>query len=457
MAHKSTLTFHGGTGSVTGANFLLDSGNAKVLVDCGMVQGGRYAEEANYEDFPYNPEDIDVLIVTHAHADHIGRIPKLVREGFKGAIYSTPATKDLASVMFEDAVKIVALEAKDHGHEPLYDSSHVEQSISLWQTKDYYESFDAGDSVSARFLNAGHILGSSMVECKRDGRIIMFSGDLGNSPAPLLPDTDEVTKAHYLLTESVYGDRTHENRDDRIDLLQDALNDTHRRKGTLLIPAFAMQRTQLLLYEINKLVESGKVPVMPVYLDSPLASKVTEVYRKYTHLFNERVQKEIAEGDDIFEFPKFTTVRDAKESQSLLGASTPKVIIAGSGMSVGGRVLMHEKKLLGDRNTTILFVGYQGVGTLGRRIQDGASTIQIERKKVRIRARKATIRGFSAHKDRDGLVDFVERAAQGGELEQVFVAMGEPKSSLFLVQRLRDFLGVDAVAPEEGDTISLRF
>lgn len=454
---KSTLTFHGGAGTVTGANFLLNTGKKNVLIDCGMVQGGHYAEEANYQDFPYSPADIDVLIVTHAHADHIGRIPKLVKDGFKGVIYSTPATYDLARVMFDDAVRIIALEAREHGHDPLYESEHIEQAFSLWETNDYYESFAIGDGVSVRFLNAGHILGSAMVECTRDGKVFVLSGDLGNSPAPLMPDTDVVKSAHYLLVESVYGDRAHENREDRVGLLRDALLDTHKRKGTLLIPAFAIQRTQLLLYEINKLVESGQVPEMHVYLDSPLAARVTDVYRSYTHLFNERVQKEMQEGDDIFAFPKFTTIEDAKESQKLLNAPKPKVIIAGSGMSVGGRVLMHEKRLLGDKNTTILFVGYQGVGTLGRRIQDGAPTVQIDRKKVRVRAGIATIRGFSAHKDRDGLVDFVEHAAQGGQLKEVFVAMGEPKSSLFLVQRLRDFLGVNATAPEQGETVHMEF
>lgn len=455
MANRSTLTFHGGAGSVTGANFLLNTGKENVLIDCGMVQGGRYAEQINYEDFPYDPKSIDVLIVTHAHADHIGRIPKLVRDGFKGVIYSTPATKDLAEVMFDDAVRILTLEAHEHEREPLYEPADIERTFTFWQTHEYHESFDIGDGVHAQFLNAGHILGSAMVAFTRDGRTFVLSGDLGNSPAPLLPDTDEIHDAHYLLIESVYGDRAHENREDRVGLLKNALIDAHERGGTLLIPSFAIQRTQLLMYEINKLVESGEVPEMPVYLDSPLAIKVTDIYRNYTNLFNDRVQREITAGDDIFSFPKFTSVRDAKESQAILNLPNPKVIIAGSGMSVGGRILMHEKRLLGDKNTTILFVGYQGVGTLGRRIQDGNSTVTINKKKVRVRARIQTIRGFSAHKDRDGLVDVVESAIEKGSLEKVFVAMGEPKSSLFLVQRLRDFLGVDAMAPEEAETVTL--
>ncbi|MDP2650270.1 MAG: MBL fold metallo-hydrolase RNA specificity domain-containing protein, partial [bacterium] len=206
---------------------------------------------------------------------------------------------------------------------------------------------------------------------------------------------------------------------------------------------------------INKMVEGGEVPEMPVYLDSPLASKVTDIYRNYTHLFNKAVQKEIQQGDDIFEFPKFTIVKNVGESNDIVHASSPKVIIGGSGMSVGGRILLHEKHLLADPHTTILFVGYQGVGTLGRRIQDGARTVEIEGKKVRVRAKKATIRGFSAHKDRDNIIDFIAETAD--TLEGVFVAMGEPRSSLFLVQRLRDFLDIPAQAPQQGDTIPLNF
>lgn len=451
----STLSFLGGAGRVTGAHFLLETGKRKILIDCGLVQGGAYGMDENYQDFPYDPSTIDVLFVTHAHADHIGRVPKLVRDGFRGVIYSTPATRDLSEVMFDDAVRILADEARTRGISPLYAPEDIENTFALWKTHDYHEQFEIGDNVRVRFLDAGHILGAAMVAFERGGVTFVATGDLGNSPAPLLRDTEKLVGAHYLLMESVYGDRIHEGRGERVGRLRNALLDTHKNSRTLLIPSFAMQRTQLLLYEINMLVEGGDVPEIPVYLDSPLAHKVTEVYRNYTHLFNENVKKEISAGDDIFEFPKFTIVKSSQESHSLLTAPAPKVIIAGSGMSVGGRVLMHEKKLLGDKNTTILFVGYQGVGTLGRRIQDGERVVTIGKKKVRVRARRETIRGFSAHKDRDGLVSFVAGSAH--TLKEVFVAMGEPRSSLFLVQRLRDFLGVNAQAPEAGETSRIDF
>jgi metallo-beta-lactamase family protein len=451
----SKLTFHGGAGSVTGANFLLNTGTSQLMIDCGLVQGGDFGANSNYEPFPYEPGKVDALVVTHAHADHIGRIPKLVRDGFSGPIYSTSATRDLAEVMFDDATGILAEEALKLGREPLYTKADVNKVFPHWQTLNYGEGLQFKDGVSAKLLDAGHILGSAMIEFTRNGEKFVATGDLGNSPAPLLPDTQELNNVQYLLTESVYGDRVHENREDRLALLKDILIETHREKRTLLIPAFAMQRTQILLYEMNKFVESKEVPEMPVYLDSPLASKVTNIYRNYTHLFNKRVREEIQGGDDIFEFPQFTIIDDSRESRGILNAPSPKVIIGGSGMSVGGRILLHEKRFLSDKNATVLFVGYQGVGTLGRRIQDGAHTVHVDGKTIRVRARKATIRGFSAHKDRDNIIDFIANTADS--LKHVFVAMGEPSSSLFLVQRLRDFLGIKATAPKAGDTVTLNF
>lgn len=465
MNKTSILTFHGGAGHVTGANFLLDTGGAKFLLECGLAQGGHYALEANYADFKYDPANISALFVTHAHADHIGRIPKLVKDGFNGVIYSTLATRDLAEIMLSDALKILREEARELEREPLYSTQDIAAAFDLWQAKEYHDQFEVEDDVLVKFLDSGHILGSAIIEFVR-GRIVsggdkslrkkfVFTGDLGNSPAPLLPDTEIVSDADYLVMESVYGDRNHEGRNERVALLKNAILECFKREGTLLIPAFAMQRTQILIYEINKLVEKGEIPEIPVFLDSPLASKVTEIYKNYTHLFNKGVQKEISGGDDIFEFPKFTVVHDPKESQKVLKTPNPKIIISASGMSVGGRVLMHESQILGNKKNIILFIGYQGVGTLGRRIQDGAGRIYINGKSVRVKAQRRTIRGFSAHKDLNNLVDFVSHTAKANK--KAFVVMGEPKSSLFLVQRLRDFLGVNALAPIEGESVEIDF
>ncbi len=453
---KSKLAFYGGAGDVTGANFMFEVGGQTILIDCGILQK-KGAFEQNSK-FDYDPAKVDVLIVTHAHADHLGKVPKLVKDGFNGVIYSTPATADLAVPMLADASKIMAQEAKKLGREPLYSSVDIDKALSLWKPIDYYTEFNIGD-VTVKFLDAGHILGSAMVEMRRgegdEMKKFVFTGDLGNTPAPLLRDTDKVEGADYMLIESVYGDRDHEGRNERTAKLAEAIARTSKSGGTLLIPAFSMQRTQILLYELNKLIESGSVPSIPVYLDSPLGSKVTDIFRKYTNLFNKRVQAEIAAGDDIFEFPKFNETANSKESFSISKHKGAKVIISSSGMSVGGRVLSHEKKFLGDKNNEILFVGYQAVHSLGRKIQDGNKVVYINNEKVRVRAKVNSISGFSAHKDSSHLVEFVSDSKD--TLKKVFVAMGEPRSSLFLVQRLREYLGVDAIAPEQGQSFDVDF
>ncbi len=457
--NTSKITFYGGAGTVTGANFMFDvsgakedGGNMKILIDCGLLQ-----EKESFEQnakFNYNPAEVHVLIITHAHADHLGKVPKLVKDGFRGVIYSTPATRDLAEPMLADALKIMNMEAEERGIEPLYTSKDIEDAFRLWQTKKYYEEFDLGDIV-VRFLDAGHILGSAMIEMMRGDKKMVFTGDVGNTPAPLLRDTDRLENVDYLLMESVYGDRDHEGRNKRSEKLAKAIMETEKRGGTLLIPAFALQRTQILLYELNKMIESGSVPSIPVYLDSPLGSKVTDVFRKYTHLFNERVQAEIRAGDDIFDFPKFEEIDNPIASARLTKKKGAKIIISSSGMSFGGRVLSHEQNLLEDKNNMILFVGYQVAHSLGRQIQEGNKVVYINKKKVRVRARVDSISGFSAHKDSSHLVEMVADTAD--TLKKVFVCMGEPRSSLFLVQRLRDLLGVDAMAPEQNRTVEIMF
>ncbi len=466
---SSRITFYGGAGTVTGANFLLEineSGRTqKILIDCGILQE-RGAREFNMK-FDYDPSDIDIVIVTHAHADHSGRVPKLVRDGFRGVIYSTDATKRLSAIMFEDALKIMGVNENLYGYDALYNDADAEKALSLWQTKDYYEPFTLGDTV-VNFLDAGHILGSAMIELKkiRDGRDrkIVFTGDVGNSPAPLLRDTDKLVDVNFLIMESVYGNRNHEDKSDRVNKLAKSVFRAVKKGGTLLIPAFSIQRTQIIIYELNKLVESGKVPQVPVFLDSPLALKVMEVYRDNTHLFNDRVKKEINEGDDIFSFPNFVEVCDKSESDLIPKIGGAKIIIAGSGMSAGGRILMHEKTFLGDKNNEILFVGYQAVGTLGRQIQDGNKEVFIPTldgkggviyEKVHVKAKVSTIRGFSAHKDGDNLVKMVEDTSNS--LEKVFVTMGEPSASLHMAQRLRDNFDIDAIVPNRMDTFEIDF
>jgi len=458
---KNSITFYGGAGTVTGSNFLLTLGDTQILIDCGLTQGEKYCDGCNYEPFPYDASRIKYLFATHAHADHIGLIPKLVQEGFTGTIFSTPATRDLSETMFTDSVKILSREAQDSGKKPLYEAEDVHKALSLWKEMEYHKEVKLTEDVSVFLKDAGHILGSAMVEFrykqdkKQDKKVvkIVFTGDLGNSPSPLLRDTEAITDADYMVIESVYGDRNHENRDQRVELLKKAITDISARNGTLMIPSFSIQRTQVLLYLINNFVEDGILPEIPVYLDSPLAIKVTDIFKKYTHLLNKEVQEEIKSGDDIFNFPQFSNTKEVSESKAILKAPSPKIIIAGSGMSSGGRILHHEKQHLSDPKNILLLVGYQAVGTLGRLIQDGAKEVTINDATVKVKAEVRTVNGFSAHKDSDHLIEFVEHSQQ--TLKKVFVAMGEPKSSLFLVQRLRDYLGVNAVSPEEGDIVEL--
>jgi len=452
---KSTLGFYGGVGSVTGANFMLDTGGVAILVDCGLVQGSEFAPEINAEPFVYNPADVDILIVTHAHADHIGRIPKLVKDGFKGIIYSTTPTKDLSAVMLEDAIKVMEYEHERYGYQVLYERSDIHAALELWHTASYDELITLPDGVSLVFKNAGHILGSAMVHLTRGGKKIVFTGDIGNVPQPLLAPPDIPTDYDYLVMESVYGDRVHEQVEERTALLAEQLLRTHKQNGTLIIPAFSLERTQAMLLEINNLVEQKIVPSLPVFLDSPLAITVTELYRKHVGYLKPEVQQQIASGDDIFDFPGVAFTATVKESHEIDEVKGAKVIIAGSGMSHGGRIRRHEQNYLNHPLTTVLLVGYQAVGSLGRILHDGAKKVQIDGVEVKVKATIVKISGYSGHADRDQLINFV--AHGGDKAKQVFVAMGEERSSLFLVQRLRDYLGLNAIAPEENQEVEIEF
>jgi metallo-beta-lactamase family protein len=449
------LSFHGGVGSVTGANFLFDTGSAKFLVDCGLIQGDRFATAQNAESFHYDPTTVDTLLVTHAHADHIGRIPKLVRDGFEGVIYSTPPTRDLAAVMLQDAYKVMLFEEEKFGTPRVFERQDIEKALSLWKVHPYHGSFSISDGVTVTFTDAGHILGSAMITLERNGKKFLCTGDIGNIPQPLLNAPEIVPGYDYLLMESVYGDRSHEEVKERTDLLRMYIEDTTRKGGTLIIPAFSLERTQGMLFEINNLFETGGLAPIPVFLDSPLAISVTEIYRGYTTYLKDSVQEQIREGDDIFNFPKLSFTHTMKDSTEIGKVHGAKIIIAGSGMSHGGRILEHERTYLEDPKTTLLLVGYQSVGSIGRLLNDGAKKVRILDTEVKVRAKIARIRGYSGHADRDQLVHFVE---QGGEkAKQVFVTMGEERASLFLVQRLRDYLDVNAVAPSPDEVVEVDF
>ncbi len=434
---------------------MLDTGTTAILIDCGLEQGGGPTAEVNAVDFPYDPAQIDTLLVTHAHADHIGRIPKLLHDGFAGTIYSTPPTKALAAVMMQDAHKIMRLEHEEYGTPLWYDAADIDAALARWRTMGYEEWLGLADGVEFQFTDAGHILGSAMVHLSRGDRTLVCTGDVGNVPQPLMAPPTIPTGYQYLITESVYGDRVHEEVAERSALLLHHIEETRKKGGTLIIPAFSLERTQSMLYEINHFVESGRLEPLPVFLDSPLAIEVTDIYRRYTSYMNEEARQRLETDDDIFSFPGFTATPSVNDSAAIHRTEGPKIIIAGSGMSHGGRIRSHEQEYLSDSATTLLLVGHQVVGSLGRRLQDGVRSVTIDGVQVPVKATVATIQGFSGHADRDQLIDLIGAGAE--HAERVFVTMGEERSSLFLTQRLHDYLGLPACVPDAGEEYVIDF
>ena len=437
---------------MSGANFLLSSDAARILIDCGLFQGSAALEEKNYAVFPYEPSSITHVLVTHAHVDHIGRLPKLVRDGFKGEIISTEATKAISEHLLGDSMELLKRDAQKRGKEPLYGEEDVAAALRRWRGTSYGTGIPLPGGFTARLRNAGHILGSAMVEFVRDGRKLVATGDLGNNSSELLDPAEQVTDAQYLLIESVYGDKEN-NPALRRDELEDSIEDTVARGGTLLIPAFSTERTQDLIYEVRTLMNEKRVPSVPVFVDSPLASRVTASFLSHPSYFKKEIASRIERGEDLFAFDELRFTQSREESRRIAEVKGPKIIIAGSGMSTGGRVLAHAREYLKDPKSTFLIVGYQSAGSLGRRLLEGEKRVEIFEEKVDVKATIQAIYGYSAHRDGNGLLDFIAQGADA--LEKVCVAMGEPRSSSFLTQRIRDYLGVDAVAPRMGESVGL--
>ncbi len=448
------LSFFGGAGKVTGSNFLIEGDNGKILVDCGIEQGADFAVEEVYGPFPYDVTTIDALVVTHAHLDHVGRIPKLVKDGFKGKIYMTPPTRDLAELILRDSAGILAEDAKRRGKPPLYSDADVAHAFSLVETLDYHTEKEVAPGLSVYLRNTGHILGSASVRIKDEkGTTVALTGDIGNSPSPLLPDWEPVPDADALVMESVYGDRLHPERERRIERLREVLKIAIQKGGTILIPAFSLERTQLMLYELSNFFSAGELPKIPVFLDSPLAIHVTAVYEKWgMTYFKPETEDEMKREGSIFEFKFLKKTLSREESFAIEKTPGPKIIIAGAGMSHGGRIGRWEARYLPDPSTTLFIVGYQAPGTPGRRIVEGASSVRISGSEVRIRAKIEKLEGWSAHADRDELLKFAEAALAGKRTKTIFTALGEPAAQRFLAQRIHDYLGVRAIAPEMGQT-----
>jgi metallo-beta-lactamase family protein len=446
------LSFFGGAGIVTGSNFLLETAKGqKFLLDCGIEQGRDFIVEDVYGPFPFDASEIDAVYISHAHLDHVGRAPKLMKAGFTGKVYMTPPTRDLAEAILRDSVRILAGEAEARNLAPLYDEGDVDAFLASIETVPYHEEREILPGLSIYLRNTGHILGSSSIRIKdEEGNTFALTSDIGNSPATLLPDHEPITDSEVVLIESVYGDRANPEKDDRVAHLRDLLKKAYEKGGTILMPAFSIERTQILLYEIGKLVASGELPSVPVFLDSPLAISVTKIYQKWAKdYFKPELEGKIREGH-LFQFPFLTTTADREESEAIAKAGDPKIIMAGAGMSHGGRIGKWEQKYLPYPDTTLFIVGYQAPGSPGRMLQNGSPHVKIDGRDVEVLAKVETLHGWSGHADRDGLLEFAGKCMPNAKT--FFVGLGEPDSERFLAQRIHDYLGAKVIVPEKGET-----
>lgn len=445
---------------MTGANYLLEAGGLRILIDCGMIQGSRYSDEMNFEAFGYDAASVDYLFITHSHVDHIGRIPKLYREGFRGVIYASEPTAAITAVALPDTLDKIVSEAKACSCAPLYDRQDMEGALALFRGVPYRQRLQLNHRVTVQGHDSGHILGSTAWEFTvndDDGttKRVVFPGDIGNPPSTLLQDIDYVRGVDYTLVESAYGSRFHEARSERRQMLLDTIRETYDRKGVLMIPSFAVERTQELMLELDTLFEAGELPKMPVFVDSPLAINITKEYGRFSSYFNEGAREILKDNRGIFQFPWLTFTPSVQESKHINDVPAPKIIIAGSGMSQGGRILHHESRYLADNRNTILFIGYQVEGSLGRRIKDGAKEVTIFGNHVPVRCHVRTIGAYSAHADQNGLMEYIKQANQGGTLKRCFVVQGEEEAAQVLAERARNELKVDAVVPRLKESFEL--
>ncbi len=445
------ISFYGAAGEVTGSNFLVESGDERILIDCGMFQGTRFAEEQNYETLPYDVREITAMILTHAHLDHCGRIPKLWRDGFRGKIYATPPTRDLAGLVMADAAAIMSFETEEDDREPLYEQTDVEAVLGLFEQVDYRRPTKIGKHFSFEFFDAGHILGSASVLLEAEGKKVVFSGDIGNYPVPMMNRPEVPVAADAVVMESTYGGRYHESPVDRRSKLRTVIKQTLEQKGVLLIPAFALERTQELLYELSGLSDDGLLPHVPVFLDSPMAIAATEVYESSIRYFNHEAQVASKIGNSIFSFPGLKITESVGQSKAINAVEGSKIIIAGSGMMEGGRIQHHAQQYLSDATTALLFVGYQGEGTLGRALYEGRRRVKILRQWVNVKARVVAIGAYSAHADQRGLEEWLGHFQI--KPKKVYLVHGEADGATKLAAKIKS--QYDVAIPQSNDEVEL--
>lgn len=468
------ISFLGAAKIVTGSNFLIETKNTKFLIDCGMFQGSKSINRMNYEPFSFNPGEIDFMVLSHAHIDHSGRIPKLTKKGFKGNIYTTKATTDLCSIMLPDSGHIQEMENKWDNRkrrrsggklrEPLYTVKEAEESLKYFKPVLYNQKIKLSEEVTLRFRDAGHILGSSIIELwikEEEGKEtkLVFSGDLGRRDRPILRDPSIIDEADYLIVESTYGNKLHHPSEDDAKELISIINATAKRGGNVVIPSFAIERAQDIIYELNKYYteyvksEDQDFLSVPVYVDSPLTVSATEIFLRNPDCFDEDTLKLINIGNNPLDFRNLKFTRTVEESKQINFSKESKVIISASGMCTAGRIKHHLKHNLWRKESSIVFVGYQAEGTLGRKIKEGEKVVKIFGEEIQVNAEIHSLEGFSGHADKEGIMWWIKGFKN--QPQKIFVVHGEEEATEEVSRKIEEELKIKTHIPELGETLSI--
>ena len=456
------ITFCGAAETVTGSCHLVETNGLKILLDCGLFQGRREIEERNWAEFPFDPATIDYVLLSHAHLDHVGRIPLLVKKGFQGEVITTPPTAAIAKVILMDSAHLQEEEAAYHARKaqrrgeearpPLYDVGDALDALEVFNRRIPYEKpFELENGVEAVFHDAGHVLGSATIELHSEGKTLLFSGDLGNRHRPIVRDPAAPPDADVVLIESTYGNRTHRTIDDSVTELKDAVNTVIGRGGNLLIPSFALERTQEILYELFLMWQRKELPNCKIFLDSPLAIATTRIFAKFPGYFDEEGKKVFAHNPDPFNFPPLRYTQTTEESKRINNLPEGNIIIAGSGMCTGGRIVHHLRHNLWREESGVIFVGYQARGTLGRQIVEGAEQVHVLGEPVAVRAQIWTVNGFSAHADQPILLNWLTKTNAG----QIFLVHGEEESLVGFQEAIQQKIGKKAAIAKWQQTVEV--
>lgn len=457
------LTFYGAAETVTGSMHLLESNGKRYLLDCGMYQGRRKDAEAQNRTFPFKPSSIDAVLISHAHIDHTGVLPLLVKNGFSGPIYSTPATADLCNWMLRDTAHIMESDAAfltkrtHHQHEPLFTAADAEKTLPLFHPVDYHAPYQLNPALTFETYDAGHMLGSSCILLRETingtSLSLIFSGDIGRPGLPIVRDPEPLPPADNLIMECTYGNRVHEQQGEVVDHLADVVNRTVSRGGRVIVPSFAVGRTQQVVLLLHQLANEKRIPSLPIFVDSPLAVNVTKVFRAHPECFNEDTRAYLQNGEDPFGFSRLQYVREAADSKKLNTLEGPFIVISPSGMCEVGRVLHHLRHNIGDPRSTVLITGYQAENTLGRKLIEGMKEVKIFGEPVEVKAEIASLQALSGHADREELLAWLSPVTP--RLKKIFLVHGELDQAAGLTDAIRKTYGIEAITPHRGQSWEL--